>query len=118
MIPLRNWDHIEPKVIAPGFRARFIHSAHMTFALWDIEPGALLPEHSHLHEQVTQVQEGTFEITLGGVTSVLGMGMMVVIPPHAVHSGRALTPCRVLDAFWPVREDYLEEMNLLPQAKK
>lgn len=109
MIPVRNWEHIESKTIVPGFRARFIHSNNMTFALWDIEPGALLPEHAHPHEQVTQVLEGEFELTINGATALLGAGTMMVIPTSARHSGRALTPCRVLDVFWPIREDYLQE---------
>ena len=33
-------------------------------------------------------------------------GQVFVIPPDVPHSGRALTRCRVLDVFAPVREDY------------
>ena len=33
-------------------------------------------------------------------------GEVAVIPSGAVHSGRALTQCRFLDVFHPVREDY------------
>jgi quercetin dioxygenase-like cupin family protein len=108
MIPARDWEHIPPRTIIPGFQARFIHSAHMTFALWDIEAGAALPAHSHMHEQVTQVQEGEFELTVDGVTTKLERGMTMVIPPNVPHSGRALTTCKVLDVFWPVRLDYME----------
>jgi unsaturated pyranuronate lyase len=31
---------------------------------------------------------------------------VLVIPPNAVHSGRALTELRLTDVFSPVREDY------------
>jgi len=41
-----------------------------------------------------------------GVRHQLTTGQVFVIPPDARHSGRALTACRVLDAFAPVREDY------------
>jgi len=41
-----------------------------------------------------------------GVRHQLTPGQVFVIPPDARHSGRALTACRVLDAFAPVREDY------------
>ena len=58
------------------------------------------------HEQVCNVLEGTFELTIDGESRQLGVGQVGVIPSNAVHSGRAITACRVLDIFHPVREDY------------
>lgn len=97
---------IEPKEIISGFRARFIHSQHVTLAFWDIDEGAVLPEHSHFHEQISHVLEGQFELQIDGQTHIYVEGSIVVIPSHAVHGGRALTPCRIMDVFSPVREDY------------
>jgi quercetin dioxygenase-like cupin family protein len=31
---------------------------------------------------------------------------VVIIPPHAVHSGKAMAKSRVIDVFYPIREDY------------
>lgn len=100
---LRRIDQQEP---FPGFRGRFIHSDTMTFAYWSIEAGAALPEHSHPHEQVAHGLEGEFELTVEGETTVLRPGDILVVPSDAVHSGRALTACRVLEVFHPVREEY------------
>ena len=100
------WEKIEPSTVIPGFHGRFVHSATMTFALWDIEAGARLPEHSHPHEQVVHLYEGQLELTVEGERIVAAPGMVVAIPPNARHSGQALTSCRVLDVFCPVREDY------------
>jgi quercetin dioxygenase-like cupin family protein len=97
---------IEPRAVIPGFSGRFVHASTMTFAYWEIAAGAILPEHSHPHEQVVHVFEGALEVTVDGATTVLKGGMVGVVPPGAVHSGRALTDCRVMDAFHPVREDY------------
>ena len=91
----------------PGFRVRFAHSKHMTFAHWEIEANATLPEHSHLHEQVAYVTEGTFELTVSGETRLLSAGELAVIPENAAHSGRAITYCKIIDTFYPVRQDYL-----------
>jgi quercetin dioxygenase-like cupin family protein len=49
---------------------------------------------------------GELELVVEGVRHQLRPGQVFVIPPDARHSGRALTACRVLDAFAPVREDY------------
>ena len=90
----------------PGFKVRFVHTQFMTFAHWSIEPGAVLPEHSHPHEQVANVIAGEFELTINGQTQRLGPGTVGVIPSHAMHSGKALTLCHIIDAFYPIREDY------------
>jgi quercetin dioxygenase-like cupin family protein len=79
----------------------------MTFVLWNIDKGAILPEHSHVHEQVVHVYEGELEVTVAGRTTVLRGGSVGIIPSNAVHSGRALTDCHVMDAFYPLREDYM-----------
>ena len=90
-----------------GFSGKFVSSERMTFVFWEVEKGALLPEHSHMHEQVAHVMEGQFELTVDGETTVLEPGTVFVIPPNAIHSGRALSACRIIDSFAPVREDYL-----------
>ncbi len=73
---------------------------------WDVDPGAELLEHSHPHEQIANVLEGRFELTVDGEPRVLEPGMVAVIPGGLPHSGKALTSCRLLDAFHPAREDY------------
>ena len=65
-----------------------------------------MPEHAHPHEQVSHVIEGEFELTIDGVKSVLRPGVVAVIPSNAKHSGTARTDCTIIDAFYPVREDY------------
>ena len=97
---------IEEKEIVPGYRAKFVHSDNMTLAYWDVDPGAMLPEHSHPHEQIANVLEGRFELTVDGEPRVLEPGMVALIPGGVPHSGKALTSCRLLDAFHPTREDY------------
>ncbi len=99
-------DEIEPREIVPGFRARFVHSQNMTFAYWEIDAGAVLPEHGHPHEQVANLLEGEFELTIDEETRVLGPGTVAVIPSGVLHAGRALKACKILDVFHPVRADY------------
>ncbi|MFZ3274345.1 MAG: cupin domain-containing protein, partial [Lutibacter sp.] len=67
---------------------------------------SLLPEHAHIHEQTTQVIEGKLELVIDGVTTVLEPGMIANIPSNVIHSGKALTNCKVTDVFSPTREDY------------
>ncbi|MGD2144965.1 MAG: cupin domain-containing protein [Anaerolineae bacterium] len=105
---MRVWEpgEIETRELIPGADVGFVHTENMTLAYWDFDPGVPLPEHSHTHEQVTNIIEGVFELTVGGETRQLEAGSVVVIPPNATHCGRSVTECRVIDVFYPVREDY------------
>ncbi len=97
--------------ILPGFKVRFIHSGSMTLAYWDIAAGGLLPEHAHPHEQVANIIEGEFELTINGESCAMKAGTLAIISPNAVHSGKALTACRIIDVFYPIREDYRRSKN-------
>lgn len=103
---LRNLHDIAEKEIIPGFRAKFVHSENMTLAYWRVTAEASLPEHAHIHEQITTVIEGNFELTVDGKTYPLEPGDVLVIPSQVKHSGRAITDCRLLDVFSPARDDY------------
>jgi quercetin dioxygenase-like cupin family protein len=99
-------ESLEPRELIPGHHGRFVHSAHTTHVYWTIDEGARLPEHSHPHEQVVNMLEGTYELTVDGEPLELNAGDVLVIPGGATHSGAAKTPCRILDVFSPVREEY------------
>ncbi|MEJ2413148.1 MAG: cupin domain-containing protein [Anaerolineales bacterium] len=101
-----NLAEMDAREIVPGYQARFLHGENMTLAYWEVEAGAELPEHSHPQEQIANVLEGEFELTIDGETQVLLPGQAAYIPGNVPHSGQALTACRLLDAFQPARDDY------------
>jgi quercetin dioxygenase-like cupin family protein/GNAT superfamily N-acetyltransferase len=99
-------DMLPEHEVFPGFHGRFVHSASMTFAWWTIDAGAAVPEHAHPHEQVVNVLDGELALTVDGTEHRLFPGDVVAIPGGVRHAARALAPCRVLDVFSPVRDDY------------
>jgi quercetin dioxygenase-like cupin family protein len=105
-MPLVDLDALTSRDLAPGFHARLVHTDRLTLARVDIDAGAILPEHSHPHEQLTTLISGEFELRLGGEVQQLRPGMVAVIPGGVPHSARAITPCQVIDVFQPTREDY------------
>lgn len=92
--------------VVPGFFGRFVHGDNVTCAYWDIQANAELPQHQHPHEQIVNMLQGEFELTVDGVPLHLKPGDVVVLPGNVPHAGRAITDCRILDVFHPIREDY------------
>ena len=92
--------------LAKGIRAHIITTDTLSVLHVILDEGAILPEHSHHNEQVINVIEGELELTVSGVTYILTPGTIMVLEPNAVHSGRALTDCKVIDIFHPLREDF------------
>lgn len=94
------------KELVPGIYGKLAHTDGMSILHARIEKDAVLPEHQHPHEQITSIISGELEMTIGGETKVCRPGDVITIPGNVPHSARALTECRVIDAFQPVREDY------------
>lgn len=100
-------SEVPSREIMTGFAAKMIHTAQTTHAYWQIAKGAELPEHAHVHEQIVNLLEGEFELVLDGIPHRLMAGDVLVIPSNVPHSGTAVTDCRILDVFSPVREDLM-----------
>ncbi len=79
----------------------------MTLSLVEMQPGAIIPDHSHPHEQVGMALEGSAEFTIGDEVRVIAPGTIWKIPGGVTHRVRAgANGLRALDAFHPIREDY------------
>ncbi len=100
--------NINQHTLFPGFEARLIHTEHSTIAFVDIAEGSDLPEHSHHNEQTLNLLEGKMELIVDGEKMLIEGGESVVLPPNAVHGGKAITACKVQDIFVPRREDFIE----------
>jgi len=103
---MQNLSDIPVKQIIPGFFGRMIHGDASTLAIWDIKKGSSLPQHHHVHEQITYIVEGELEMVIGGEKYLMKAGTVHVIPSNVPHSAVALTDCRVIDSFAPARDDY------------
>ena len=88
----------------PGWRARFFHSEHMTFAYYAIAAGADVHEHEHPNEEVWHVVEGALELTLGGERRLVQAGEAAIVPAGERHGVRAVEPARAIVVDHPVRE--------------
>src|SRR5581483_4514137 len=89
----------------PGWRGRFFHSEHMTFAHYDIEAGAALPAHAHENEEVWHVIEGALDMMLDGAPVRVQAGNAAVIPSGVMHAAIANQECRAIVVDYPVRHE-------------
>ena len=90
----------------PGWSGRFLHSANMTFAHYDIAADAA-PLHEHQHEQEEVLAHrrrrgGAHHRRRGaGARRRLRRGGAA----HTPHSVRPLSACRAIIADYPLRPD-------------
>jgi quercetin dioxygenase-like cupin family protein len=73
----------------------------------DFRKGAVVNQHSHPHEQIGYIVQGSFEFTIGGETKILKTGDSYYMPSNVVHGAKALEESVAIDIFTPIREDYL-----------
>jgi hypothetical protein len=57
-------NELSVKEPRPGWKGRFFHSEHMTFAYYTVARGAWVHEHSHSNDEVWNVVEGRPEVTI------------------------------------------------------
>ena len=101
-----EFSAIPTKEIAPGFFSKLIHTANNTINFIEVKAGNIVPDHQHVHEQLSFLIEGQFQLTVNDEVQLLDAGLFAVIPSNVRHSGLAITDCKLIDVFSPVRQDY------------
>jgi len=99
-------NEIKTRELIPGGEVKFVHSDKLTLSFWTFRAGVILPRHNHPHEQILNIMEGTIEFTMEGKTETLKSPSAVVIPSNINHSGKTLTDCKIIDVFYPKRDDF------------
>jgi len=70
--------------------------------------GAVGEIHSHVHEQISYIIKGSFQVTIEGKKETVKTGDTFYIKPNALHGVVALEDSTILDVFTPRREDFLK----------
>ncbi|HZZ73330.1 MAG TPA: cupin domain-containing protein [Pirellulales bacterium] len=93
--------------IFPGVEVFTMHGAHLMLSYVEIQPGGVVEEHSHPHEQLGLLLEGELDFTIGGERRIVRKGDMWRIPGGVLHSAvGGPQGCHALDVFYPIREEY------------
>jgi quercetin dioxygenase-like cupin family protein len=106
-----DWSKIPPHQVLPGVRLRTPHGEKIMLSMVELDAGAIVPWHSHPHEQAGLMLEGELDFTIGEQSRRCRPGESFIIPGNTPHTVKAITACRVLDIFSPPREDYMAMGN-------
>jgi quercetin dioxygenase-like cupin family protein len=107
-VDLYDWNTVPSEQLTPAIARQAIHRANMTVARLELKRGATVAEHSHVHEQISMVQQGALKFVVAGREQIVRAGGVLALPsgvPHAVVE--TLEDAVVVDVFSPVREDWI-----------
>lgn len=106
-------SEITPVTISEG-RSRYLgHTSNVMIAVVDVNDGPAAqpdPPHSHPHEQVSYVASGEILVIIGEDKTRLSEGDLFTVPANVPHTVQALSKhVRLIDAFNPIRKDFLKK---------
>ncbi|WP_462251859.1 cupin domain-containing protein [Ferruginibacter sp.] len=99
-------NEIKTREIVAGFSGKYYHADGLSIGWLDAKAGHTVPLHSHIHEQVSYVEAGEMLFIIEGEEFMLKAGMAITVAPNLKHGATAITDCKLIDVFNPVREEY------------
>ena len=106
-----RWNDIPTETLNPLLDRQFVVGEQIMMARITLRKGCLVPEHSHHHEQVSQVLSGSLQFVVDGKEVLLHAGELLFLPPHVPHSALALEDTVAIDTFTPPREDWINKTD-------
>lgn len=104
-----RFEEIRPFELTSGVSGRALFGAGAMINLIEFEPDAVVPLHSHPHEQLGIVLRGVQILEVGGEDHPLGPMEGYVLPGGVEHAARCGPEgATVIDVFQPIRDDYRE----------
>jgi len=88
-----------------GWRGRHFHSPSMTFGHWEFSSGSSIHEHAHPQEEVWEILAGELEVTIDGITQIVGPGMAAIVPANTSHALKALSDGKAIVVDYPLRRE-------------
>jgi len=105
-----RWSDMPLEQVTEHLSRRMVTGERVMLAQVKLKKGCIVPRHTHMHEQISHVLEGTLRFWIGedeSQTLVVSAGEVLHIPPHVPHKAEALEATVVADTFSPPREDWI-----------
>lgn len=84
-----------------------VHGEKTLMVEFQMEKGALLPRHSHPHEQTGYLISGSMDLTIDNETITVEPGDSWCITGNIEHHAVILEDTVAVEIFSPIRDDYL-----------
>jgi quercetin dioxygenase-like cupin family protein len=114
MIEKLNWATVPTEDVTPLMARKIISGEKLMIARMNFKDGFLVPQHRHMHEQITQVLSGTIRFWFGEKKEVmmdLLPGDVVVIPSDLPHEALMMGDVEEIDTWAPPRQDWLDKTD-------
>lgn len=99
------------KTVLDGVQMKTLtHGERTLFSEFRFAKGAVVPVHTHPHEQTGYVVKGAMRFTVNGDIIVANAGDSWNLASNIPHGAEALEESVVVEVFSPVREDYLPKL--------
>jgi quercetin dioxygenase-like cupin family protein len=100
----------------PGVRRTLVaYNDDLLLVKVEFAAGAVGALHHHVHSQISYVESGEFEVTVGEEVRVLRAGDSFYAAPNVPHGVVARQAGTLLDSFSPLRLDFLPA-TILPSS--
>jgi quercetin dioxygenase-like cupin family protein len=106
-----RWKDVELEHLNPLLDRQIITGESLMLARVVLKKGSIVPEHSHVNEQLTYIAEGALKFWIDGKEIVIHAGEVLCIPPHMPHKAQAMEDTVDFDVFYPPRQDWLSKTD-------
>jgi quercetin dioxygenase-like cupin family protein len=105
-----SWDRIPVEKVTEEISRQLLTGRNEMLARVLLKKGAVVPQHSHVSEQITYIVEGALRLWIGSPEEEVTVraGEFVLIPPDVPHRALALEDTVDIDVFSPIRQDWLD----------
>ncbi len=104
----QRWSDVPEENLVQGIRRRVVTGEKLMIGHLYFPVGAVVPTHSHESEQMTHVLSGCLRFILDGEEILVRQGEVLHIPSWVPHRAEALEETVEIDAFSPIRTDWLD----------
>ena len=99
-----EWEQLDEKIR----RKVMAYDKSLMLVKVDFKAGGVGVLHQHPHVQITHVESGVFEVTIGGEVKTLKAGDSFYVAPHVLHGAVCIETGILIDVFSPIREDFVK----------
>ena len=105
-----SWESVIEEEVNSQMKRKIIHGEKLMIVKMRFKDGFIVPMHSHMNEQITQVSKGTIRFWLNNEESDpidVNEGEFIIIPGVVPQKALMIGEVEETDTWTPPREDWI-----------